>query len=556
MLVNPDQIECLVLEGEDINFEKMLNERENDFEGGKIQEGVIVSIGNEYAMIAVSGAKQEGRLPIAEICDEGGNTLFKVGDKIEVYVIINNERLNVSRKKVLKIKKIEEKINQIKDNFEGLVLDCKISKKNKGGYIAECDDVEVFLPRKESAGIRDDKKGRTYKMRVIDVKPQEQTIIVSRKQFLENADKDREEILRKLLAEESKIHSAIVKQITSYGMFVEVMGVEGLVHYTEISHRGPINPATVCKIGDSVDVKVLTFDPNKKRVSFTIKGTMQDPWNEIKNQLDVGDTIRVVVSKIEDYGAFVDLGNGTEGFLHVSEISWNKQIRNPRELLKVGEALDVEVIEIDGQNKRLRVSLKRLSPKPFTQFVATHKVGDVVKGKVVKIMDFGAFIRLGDVDGLLHNEDVSWEKGSKANEKVKLNDEVEVKITKIDEENEKISLSLRALQSSPIEDFVQKNGLDTIVRGKIKDIRDFGIFVELAEGVEALIRDEDLYPLKKEELSVGTEIEGVIAYIDRNNGKMRISVRRLERIREREQLNSYNSTDTKMTLGDLIKQRS
>lgn len=551
MLVNPDQIERLVLEGEDVNFEKMLNESEKDFEGGKIQEGIIVSIGNEYAMIAVSGAKQEGRLPIAEICDEKGNPLFKVGDKIEVYVVINSERLNVSRKKVLKMKKIEEKINQIKDNFEGLVLDCKIIKKNKGGFIAECDDVEVFLPRKESAGIRDDGKGRIYKMKVIDVKPQEQTIVVSRKQFLESADKDREEIFKKL-AEEDKVHSAIVKQITSYGMFVEVMGIEGLVHYTEISHRGPINPATVCKVGDSVDVKVLTLEPSKKRVSFTIKGTMQDPWSEIKTQLDVGDTIRVTVSKIEDYGAFVDLGNGTEGFLHISEISWNKQIRNPREVLKVGEPLDVEVIEIDGQNKRLRVSLKRLSPKPFAQFVATHKVGDIVKGKVVKIMDFGAFIRLGEIDGLLHNDAVSWERGSKVGEKVKLDDEVEVKITKIDRENEKISLSLKALQGSPVDDFA----LDSIVKGKVKSIRDFGIFVELEDGVEALVRDEDLYPLKKEELSVGAEIEGVVAHIDRNNGKIRISIRRLERIREREQLNNYNSADTKMTLGDLIKQRS
>ena len=554
MLVNPDQIERLVLE-EDVNFEKMLNESEKDFEGGKIQEGTIVSIGDEYAMVAVSGAKQEGRLPLSEISDEKGSLLFKVGDKLDVYVVINNERLNVSRKKVLKMKKVEEKINQIKDNFEGLVFDCKITKRNRGGYIAECDGVEVFLPKKESAGIRDDGKNRTYKMRVIDVKPEEQTIVVSRKQFLESADKDKEEILKKL-AEEDKIHNAIVKQITSYGMFVEVMGIEGLVHYTEISHKGPVNPATVCKVGDCVDVKVLTLDPNKKRVSFTIKGTIQDPWNEIKSQLDVGDTIRVSVSKIEDYGAFVDLGNGTEGFLHISEISWNKQIRNPREVLKVGEALDVEVIEIDGQNKRLRVSLKRLSPKPFAQFLSAHKVGDKIKGKVVKIMDFGAFVRLGDLDGLLHNEDASWEKGTKASDVVKLNDEIEVKIVKIDREHEKISLSLKALQNSPIEGFAQKNSVDTILKGKIKDIRDFGVFVEVEDGIEALIRDEDLYPLKKDELSVGAEIEAVVAHIDRNNGKIRLSVRRLEKIREREQLNNYNSADTKMTLGDLIKQRS
>lgn len=553
MLVNPDQIERLVLE-EDVNFEKMLNESEKRFEDGKIQEGVIVSIGNEFAMIAVSGAKQEGRLPIAEISDSEGKVLFNVGDKLDVFVLTNNERLSVSYKKVLKMKKIEEKINQIKDNFQDLVLDCKIVKRNKGGFIAECDDVEVFLPKKEAVGIRDDGKNRSYKVCVIDVRPQEQSIIVSRKKFLDNLDKNREEILKKLV-QNDEIHSGTIKQITSYGMFVEVMGIEGLVHYTEISHKGAVNPAALFKIGDNVNVKVLTLDLEKKRVSFTVKGTLQDPWNEIKSQLDVGDTIRVSVSKIEDYGAFVDLGNGTEGFLHVSEISWNKQIRNPHELLKLGEALDVEVIEINEENKRLRVSLKRLTPKPFIQFLSSHKRGDVVRGEVVKILDFGAFVRFGNFDGLLHNEDVSWKKGVKASDVLKLHDEVEVKIVKIDKDHEKVSLSLKALQPSPVEDFAQKHGIDTIVKGTVKDIRDFGVFVDLEGGVEALIRDEDLYPLKKADLSIGMEVEGVVVHIDRNNAKIRISLRRLERIKEKEQLDSYNNSDVKMTLGDLIKQR-
>lgn len=555
MRVNPEQIECSAID-EEFDFEKMLNESETDFEGGKIQEGVIVSIGNEFAMVAIAGAKQEGRLSIAEISDEKGNLLFKQGDKIEVFVTLNNERSSISHKKVLKMKKLEQKINELKGNFENQVVECKIIKKNRGGFVVEFDGVEAFLPRKESA-LREDGKsvGKTFKMCIMDVKPQENSIVVSRKKFLDTVEKNKEEIISKIMAESGNL-AGIVRKITPFGIFVDVMGVEGLVHYTQISHKGPVNPATVCKVGDSVEVKVIEYVKEKNRLSFSIKATIEDPWNEIKSQLDVGDTIRVTVSKLEDYGAFVDLGNGTEGFLHISEISWNKQIKHPKEVLNCGEAIDVEVIEIDATNKRLRVSLKRLTPKPFAQFLQTHRVGDVVEGEVVKVLDFGAFVNLGVVDGLLHNEDFSWERGEKASTSLKAGDKVKVKIIKIDKDNEKISLSIKALQESPIDQFSKTHAVDSIVSGAVIDVKDFGVFIELEGGIEALIRDEDLYPLKKEEIQKGDKIEGVIAHIDRNHGKVRVSVRRLERIKEREQLNQYNNTDTKMTLGDLIKQRN
>lgn len=555
MRVNPEQIERSAID-EEFDFERMLNESETDFEGGKIQEGVIVSIGNEYAMVSVAGAKQEGRLPISEISDEKGNLLFKQGDKIEVFVTLNYERSSISHKKVMKMKKLEQKINELKDNFENQIVDCKIIKKNRGGFVVEFDGVEAFLPRKEAA-LREDAKniGKSFKMCILDVKPQEQSIVVSRKKYLDSIEKNKEEIVSKILAETGNLQG-IVRKITPFGVFVDVMGVEGLVHYTEISHKGPVNPAVVCKVGESVEVRVIEYVKEKNRLSFSIKATIEDPWNEIKSQLDVGDTIRVVVSKLEDYGAFVDLGNGTEGFLHISEVSWNKQIKHPKEVLKCGEAIDVEVIEIDATNKRLRVSLKRLSPKPFAKFLENHRVGDVLEGEVVKVLDFGAFVNLGEVDGLLHNEDLSWERGQKASSTLKVGDKVKVKITKIDRENEKISLSIKALVDSPIDQFAKTHALDSIVSGKVIDIKDFGVFIELDGGIEALIRDEDLYPLKKEEIQNGNQIEGVIAHIDRNHGKVRVSVRKLERIKEREQLNQYNNADTKMTLGDLIKQRN
>ncbi|MCE3047718.1 30S ribosomal protein S1 [Helicobacter kayseriensis] len=553
MRINPEQIESLELDDE-FDFETMFNESEKANGRGRIQNGVIVRIDNEYAMIAVGGAKQEGRLPIAEIQDLSGNLLFKVGDQIEIYVSNNQERLNISYKRVEKLKKLEQKINEIKNNFEGMVVDCRIIRKNKGGYIVEFDEIEAFLPKRESA-LKDDGKniGKQIRAMIIGINEEEKTIVVSRKKYLDEIEKNREENVQKLLQDKTKIYEGIVTKTTSFGLFVEVEGVEGLVHYTEISYNGPVNPVVVAQVGEKVQVKVLGFNAEKKRLSFSIKATMEDPWLEIQDKLEVGDTIRVVASKIENYGVFVDLGNGTEGFLHISEISWDKQLRHPSDVIVQGQELDVEIIEIDAEQRRLRVSLKKMLPKPFAEFTKKVKVGDVVEGKVVKVMDFGVFVNIGEVDGLLHNEDYSWDKNQKASS-LKVGDLVKVKVIKIDEEKEKLSLSTKALEESPLDRFLQKHNIDSIVKGKIVDIKDFGIFISLGE-VEALIRDEDLQPLKKEELQVGTEVEGVIAHIDRQHSRVRVSIKRLDRIKEREQLNQYNS-DTKMTLGDILKRRN
>lgn len=552
MRINPEHIESLRLE-DDADFEAMLNESQKSIDGGKIQEGIVVRVDNEYAMIAVSCAKQEGRLPISEIQDSEGNLLFKAGDKIDVYVSLNNERLSVSHKKVLKTRKLEEKIQEIKNNFEGLVVSCKILKKNRGGYIVEFDGVDAFLPRRE-AMLKEDARniGKMIKAEVIGVDLEEKSIVVSRRKYLEVMNKNREEILQRLMSAQEALDANVVK-ITSFGMFVEVEGLEGLVHYTEISHRGPVNPANFAKVGDRVSVKILGYDEEKRRLSFSIKAATEDPWGEIQDKLEVGDTIRVEVSKVEDYGAFVDLGNGTEGFLHISEISWDKQLKHPSDVLKEGQSIDVEIIKIDSDNKRLRVSLKKLMPKPFDQFIKRVKTEDVLEGRVVSLMDFGVFVNLGEVDGLLHNEDISWDKSKKAKD-FAIGDVLKVKVIKIDEENEKVSLSLKALVESPVDRFAKDHDIDSIIKGKIVDIKDFGVFVSLQDGVEALIRDEDLYPFKREELKVGDEIEGAIAHIDQRNSRIRLSCRRLDRIKERERLNQYNS-DNKMTLGDILKHK-
>lgn len=549
MLVNL----CDAVEGEE-EFVSLLQASENRVIEGAIQNGEIVEIGDEYAMVAIANEKREAKLRVSEITDKDGHVLFKKNDKIEVFVSPSRQGPIASYVKAQKMKRVAEKIAQLADDYKDKVIEAKVIKKNKGGYIMEYDGIDVFMPRRDSA-IREDSKvaGKTYKVAIIKIDKENNSIIVSRKRFFEIDDEKRKEISNKLLANNA-VQKGIVTKIAPFGIFVDVEGIEGLVHYTELSHKGPINPEKKFKLGDKVEVKVLGFDEKKRRLSLSMKALSDDPWAEIEKELEVGYAIKVSVSNIESYGVFVDLGNDIEGFLHISEISWDKNIKHPSRYLKEGQEIDVEIIEIDTKNRRLRVSLKKLLEKPFAQFIKAYQVGSIIKGKVATLTDFGAFIKLGSVDGLLHNEDAYWDKNIKCKDKLKEGDEIEVKIIKIDKENEKISLSQKALLRSPAKEFAQKHKVDEIVKGKVIDIKDFGIFVKIDE-MEALIRNEDIYPLKKEEIKLDEEISCVIAHIDEENNKVRASVKRLERQKEKEALKAFSNSEEKMTLGDKLKNR-
>ena len=305
-----------------------------------------------------------------------------------------------------------------------------------------------------------------------------------------------------------------------------------------------------------MDVKIISYDKDKKHLSLSIKAAQPDPWSEIKEGLSVGDAIRVTVSNIEPYGAFVDLGNDVEGFLHISEISWDKNISNPKDFIKEGESIDVEVIEINHDTRRLRVSLKNLLAKPFDEFKAEHKAGDILKGEIVSTTEFGAFVKIPTkssfVEGLLHNEDASWDRGKRCKDFLKVGEKIEVKLIKIDDKDGKISLSLKELQDSPIADFASKHSVGDKVTGNIKDVKDFGAFVELEGGVEALIRKEDA----TDELSVGASIEAAIADIDKSKARIRLSQKKLRVQKEREALDKFNAaSDDKITIGDIIKEQ-
>ena len=539
-------------EQEEMDFATMLEESFKDTEKDTLIDGVVVEIKDDVILVDV-GKKSEGRLNSSEVTDKDGNITCKVGDTLPVVISsFRNERPIVSHKKAIKKAKIKEFIASFNED-ENRTVEVKVVNKNRGGFIVEnSEGIEFFLPRSQAA-VRDMNSlmGKTIKVKIIKVDSENESIIVSRKKFLDDERKKKKEIVQNLI-EKDEIVEGVIKKITTYGMFVDVGGVDGLVHYSEISYKGPVNPNSLYKEGEVVPVKAIKYDKEKRHLSLSIKAAMPDPWEEIKGELVSGDIISVTVSNIEPYGAFVDLGNDIEGFLHISEVSWDKNIKHPKDYIKENEEIDVEVIEIDPIERRLRVSLKNVLPKPFDEFLKKYNTGDVVTGKVTTITNFGAFIKIDGVEGLLHNEDASWDRNIKCKDIFKSDDEVEVKIVKIDDINEKVSLSKKALEDSPIQKYAKAHSKGDIVKGIIRDIKDFGVFVELEKNVDALIRKEDLGQTSDEELKVGDEIEAAIDFIDDRKNRIRLSIRSLSKLKEREALKEINKED-KMTLGDILK---
>ncbi|EAL53692.1 30S ribosomal protein S1 [Campylobacter upsaliensis] len=539
--------------GEEEDFGKLLDAYDKSKEEA-IFEGKIVAIKNDEVYVDI-GKKSEGLLALEEIQDDKGNLIFNVGDSIKVATMgSRGGRIVVSHKKALRKEKVVEFIKNYNEENEN-IFDVKVISKNKGGLVAvDNDGVEFFIPKSQySFKNSNNPIGKNFKVKIIKVDKEEQSIVASRKRVLEDERKKRKEIISEIL-DKNELIEGLVKKITTYGIFVDVGGIDGLVHYSEISYKGPVNPSSLYKEGDKVPVKIIKYDKDKKHLSLSIKAALPDPWSEIKDSLEVGDTIKVVVSNIEPYGAFVDLGNDIEGFLHISEISWNKNIKNPKDYISKGEEIDVEVIEINSDERRLRVSLRNLLSKPFDEFSKTHKVGDMTQGIVTSITAFGAFVKIDNVEGLLHNEDASWDRNDKCKELFKIGDEIKVKIIKIDEDHQKISLSTKELKNSPVQEYAKTHKIGDVVKGIIRDIKDFGIFVELSENVDALIHKEDISSAMLETLKIDDEIEAAIAFIDEKKNRIRLSVKNLLRLKEREVLNEINGDD-KMTLGDIIKEQ-
>ena len=537
------------IEIEEVDFEAMLEESFKKSESkSDLVTGTIVKIDeNDNLAVVDIGGGRDANLTLDEIKDEEGNVTFNVGDEIDV---VTMGRGRISHTAAQARVALNEFIAEY-DEEQEYIIEGVITKTNKGGYVVEVDGLEFFMPRTLSyLSSKVDPKGKKVKAVIVKVDKDKGSVVVSRKELIERDKAKTDEIVGKLLENKEPVIGTI-KKITSYGMFVDVGGMDGLVHYSQISHKGPVNPSKYFAEGDEVNVIALEYDKKKRHLSLSIKDANPDPWADIDAIIGVGDTVTATVSNIEPYGVFVDLGEDLEAFLHVSEISWDKNVKHPKDYLENNSDINVEVIEIDKEGRRLRVSLKNLLPKPMDAFLAENRVGDVVTGAVTSITDFGAFVKVGTVEGLLHNQEISWDKSQNAKSELKVGDDVEVKIIKIDKDAGKISLSKKALEASPIKAFAQTNKNGSIVTGTVKDKKDFGVFISLEDNVDALIRTEDLHPLKFDEIEKGQEIKGVISFIDGNTDRIRVSVKRLERQEEREAMEQLNlDQDDSMTLGD------
>ena len=539
--------------GEDENFAAMFEASEQKSQSNTVVDGVIVEINDDNLLVDV-GQKSEGKLYLSEITINGV-VQYKIGDTIKVMLMSSRgERPNISYKKVLQKAKFDEFVKAHGTEPENVIVEgTVVSVKNRAGFIVEDNEgTEYFMPMAQGFLKAVGAVGKKIKAVVLSAKPETNSIVISRRKLIEEAQKNKEEVITKLM-EENEPKVGIIKKITSYGMFVDIGGVDGLVNYNEISYKGPVNPSKYFNEGDEVTVVVKSFDKDKGHLSLSIKAALPNPWEEMRGQLETGDTITVTVSNFETYGAFVDLGNDIEGLLHISEISWDKHAKSPKDYLNIGDEINVEVIDLDCDKRRLRVSLKTLQEKPFKQFLKNNKVGDTIKGTVATLTDFGAFVNLGFVDGLLHNEETSWDNAVKCKEKFKKGDEIEARIIKIDTEKENISLSLKSLADSPADIFAAKHSNGDIIKAEIKDIKDFGVFVKLENNLDGLIRKEDLLPTAEgeEALKIGDTIESVVVNIDKQRNRVRLSSKRLESQQQRDMLKSVND-DSSMTLGDAL----
>ena len=544
------------IEIEDVDFGAMLEEsfKKSD-SSSDLVDGVIVKIDEEENQVVIDvGRKNEAIMSLDQIRDEDGSLLFENGESITVVITgFRGERPSVSYELAEKRAALAEFIEEY-DEEEEYIIEGEITKKNKGGFVVDVGGLEFFMPRTLSyISHKINPIGKKVKALIVKVDKEKGSVVISRKELIERDKAETQEIVDKLL-ENKAVVRGVIKKITSYGMFVDVGGMDGLVHYSQISHKGPVNPSKYYKEEDEVNVIAIDYDKKKRHLSLSIKEASIDPWKDIDNTLRAGDTVNVTVSNIEPYGVFVDLGEDLEAFLHVSEISWDKNVKHPQDYIEIDQKIDVEIIEIDKIQRRLRVSRKTLLPKPIDQFASANKTNDVITGTVSSLTDFGAFVKIGAVEGLLHNQEISWDKGINAKDVLKKGDEVEVKIIKIDRQNGKVSLSKKALEPSPVAEFAKNHKNGDIVEGTVKDKKDFGIFISIENGVDALLRLDDLGPLKEDEIEKGQTIRAVISFLDAANDRIRVSVKRLERQEEREALDQLNAEqDDSMTLGDVFK---
>ncbi len=504
---------------------------------GEIVQGTVVAVQRDNVIIDIGG-KSEGMIALSEFDDGSGQVNVKAGDRIDVYIESreNDDGLvTLSKEKADKMK-VWDEISGACERDE--LIEGTISQRVKGGLsVTIKGGVKAFLPgsQVDLRPIRNLDKliGQTYQFKVIKFNKKRGNIVLSRRVLLE---KERDEQKMKTLEtlEEGKVVRGVIKNLTEYGAFVDLGGIDGLLHITDMSWGRVNHPEELFKVGDEVTVKILKYDPEKERVSLGLKQTQEDPWSHAEEAFPPGKKVHGKVMSITDYGAFVELEPGVEGLIHVSEMSWTKKVKHPSKLLEVGQELDCQVLEVDAKSKRISLGLKQLEPDPWTLFTEKYSPGDKIGGKVRSITDYGVFIGIEEgVDGMVHKSDLSWT--AKVNSPSDLHhkgDDVEAIILSINHDEKKVSLGIKQLWDDPWPTIFSEFPPGKVVDTKVVSIVDYGVFVRIREGVEGLIPTNELVEKKPAEeggeappYEIGEAIQAEIANVDSQDRRLTLSMR-------------------------------
>ncbi|MGD2124703.1 MAG: 30S ribosomal protein S1 [Desulfobacteraceae bacterium] len=547
-------------EGKD--FTELYEESLKSIQEGGVVKGEIVQIDKEYVLVDI-GYKSEGMIPISEFADSEGNVNARIGDELDVLLERREDDEGIillSKDKAAKIKIWDE----IKEIYEkGGTIKGKIISRVKGGMSVDIG-LPAFLPGSQISlkPIKDFDAyiGSVYDFKILKYNKRRSNIVLSRRAILE-AERSvlRQSTLEKL--ENGAIMDGTVKNITEYGLFIDLGGIDGLLHITDMSWGRVGHPSELYKVGDPITVKVLNYDEETGRVSLGLKQLKSDPWTKADEKYPVGAKIKGRVVSLADYGAFVEVEEGIEGLIHVSEMSWTRKIRHPSQVVKVADHVEAMVLNIDSANKRISLGLKQVEPNPWDIIGERYPVGTTIEGRIKNITDFGIFIGIDEgIDGLVHISDISWTKRVKhPSELYKKGQEVQAVVLNIDKENERFSLGIKQLAPDPWDEVPNKYPPGSRVTGTVTNVTDFGVFVELEEGIEGLIHVSELTkekggnPLSR--FNVDDVIQAKVINVSRIDKKIGLSIRKLEESEEREIYRSYMESRDGITsnLGEILK---
>ena len=555
-------------ESEDMGqFEELFEQSLRSFQEGEIINGTVVSVDHDYVMVDI-GYKSEGLIPTREFLDAEGNVTVQPGDTVEVLLERWNPEdgtLRVSHAKAVR-RKVWDKVIEAFEAKEP--IEVTVLSKVKGGLTVLIGEgaggIKAFLPYSQ-VDVKphpnlDKMIGQKFKCSILDYNRKRQNVVVSRRELLEKelAEKKKETLAT---LEEGQVREGVVKNITEYGAFVDLGGIDGLLHVTDISWGRVEHPSKVLKVGDKIKVKVLSFDPEKEKVALGIKQLTEDPWLKVAEKYPEGSKVKGKVVNLTEYGAFVELEEGVEGLIHVSEMSWTKRIRHPKQILEVGDEVEAVVLKVDPEARRISLGLKQVQPNPWDVVKERYPEGTVIEGTVKNITDFGLFIGIEDgIDGLVHVSDLSWSKRIKhPSELYQKGDKIQAVVLNIDKEKERFSLGVKQLQPDPWESAPERFPVGSKVTGKITNVTDFGIFVELEEGIEGLIHVSEIAPGRPKspvgKYEVGSEITAKVINVSPQDRRIGLSIKKMMEDEERSFYSEYSSSKAApTTLGLLLQE--